>query len=172
MISTLVLSGDGIQRRRRPAAFQLNTPTHRYEWHCVLSSSPIVDFVLIPFYFPLIFSYQQWRSPEEARGENNLTEKVDVFSMGHIFFRLICGHEPWNKLEPGGKPSKDEINAKVQKGILPTIPDDVMNSKDEEVIAIRDAMLQCYSVDPTKRPSAYEITQQLSTVLETLTATG
>ena len=88
--------------------------------------------------------------------------------MGHIFFRLICGHEPWNKLEPGGKPSKDDINAKVQKGLLPTIPDSVMKSQDAEVAAIRDAMLQCYSVDPTKRPSAREITEKLDAVLAKL----
>lgn len=90
--------------------------------------------------------------------------------MGHIFFRLICGHEPWNKLEPGGKPSKDEINEKVQMGILPTIPDDVMKSTDEEVAAIRDAMLQCYSVEPEHRPSAREIAQTLDSVLENLTS--
>jgi serine/threonine protein kinase len=110
----------------------------------------------------------QWRSPEEAREEKNLTEKVDVFSMGHIFFRLICGHEPWNKLEPGGKPPKQVISERVQRGELPFIPDFVLQATDPEVIAIREAMLKCYTYDPLKRPSAREIARELDVVLETL----
>jgi hypothetical protein len=81
--------------------------------------------------------------------------------MGHIFFRLICGHEPWNKLEQGGKPSKEVITEKVQKGVLPFILPEVMTTTDKEVAAIRDAMLQCYAFDPHKRPSAREIARQL-----------
>lgn len=91
--------------------------------------------------------------------------------MGHIFFRLICGHEPWNKLEPGGKPSKDDIDKKVQKGVLPFIPDHVKNSENPEVIAIRDAMLACYTFDPEKRPGARDIVKFLDTALTALTNT-
>lgn len=89
--------------------------------------------------------------------------------MGHIFFRLICGHEPWNKLEPGGRPSKEEINTRVKQGGLPFIPDKVRNSENPEVIAIRDAMLSCYTYDPAQRPSAREISTQLSKALEEMT---
>jgi hypothetical protein len=85
--------------------------------------------------------------------------------MGHIFFRLICGHEPWNKLEPGGRPSREEITAKVQRGDLPFIPDFVQNSDDPEIIAIRDAMLSCYTFDPRKRPSARDVANALDKAL-------
>lgn len=121
-----------------------------------------------PCGFPAQYPNPQWRSPEEARNEQNLTEKVDVFSMGHIFFKLLCGHEPWNKLEPGGKPSKSEMNEKVKKGILPTIPADVSESKDPEIVAIRDAMLRCYTYDPLQRPSAREIVKRLQQALDRL----
>jgi serine/threonine protein kinase len=114
-----------------------------------------------PCGFPAQYPNPQWRSPEEARGEPDLTEKVDVFSMGHIFFRLICGHEPWNKLEPGGKPGKAEVNDKVEKGILPHIPPDILESKDPEEAAIRDAMLRCYTFDPAERPSARSLADRL-----------
>lgn len=97
-----------------------------------------------------------------------MTEKVDVFSMGHIFFRLICGHEPWNKLEPGGRPSKELVNTKVRKGELPYIPEEVIQSKDPEVVAIREAMLACYTFEPEKRPSAREISKALQSALDTL----
>jgi len=125
-----------------------------------------------PCGFPAQYPNPQWRSPEEARDEQDLTEKVDVFSMGHIFFRLICGHEPWNKLEPGGKPSKAEVNEKVKKGILPTIPTDVMESIDPEVTAIREAMFRCYTFDPQDRPSAREIANKLQAALDKLESTA
>jgi len=112
----------------------------------------------------------QWRSPEEAK-EEMLTEKVDVFSMGHIFFRLICGHEPWNKLEPGGKPEKEEVHKKVVAGVLPFIPEHVMETTDKEVIAIRDAMLQCYTYEPGKRPNARQIARELDKALRKLSRT-
>ena len=114
-----------------------------------------------PCGFPAQFSNPQWRSPEEARNEQDLTEKVDVYSMGHIFFRLICGHEPWNKLEPGGKPNHATITRAVQEGRLPNIPNHILESTNPEVVAIRQAMLACYTLDPKSRPSAQEIVVQL-----------
>jgi serine/threonine protein kinase len=120
-----------------------------------------------PCAFPSQYPNPQWRSPEEARDEQ-LTEKVDIFSMGHIFFRLICGHEPWNKLEPHGKPSKTEVNEKVKRGILPTVPQEIMHTQDPELAAIRDAMLGCYVFDPTKRPSARDTANSLQSALDQL----
>lgn len=118
--------------------------------------------------FPAQYPNPQWRSPEEANESQQLTEKVDVFSMGHIFFRLICGHEPWNKLEKGGRPSKEEVTEKVKKGILPRIPEDIMKTEDPEVKAIRDVMLQCYKFDPEKRPSARTVAETLGKHLKRL----
>jgi len=121
-----------------------------------------------PCGFPAQYPNPQWRSPEEAREQNDLTEKVDVFSMGHIFFRLICGAEPWNKLEPNGRPSKEEIAEKVKNGVLPHIPESVMESEDPEVVAIREAMLKCYSFHPEDRPSARSISRSLDKILQKL----
>jgi serine/threonine protein kinase len=118
-----------------------------------------------PCGIPAQYPNPQWRSPEEARGAKDLTEKVDIFSMGHIFFRLICGHEPWNKFEVGGMPPKAELNEKVKNGILPRIPDEILKSKDQEVVAIRDAMLQCYTYDPIQRSSARNIVNKLVATL-------
>jgi len=70
---------------------------------------------------------------------------------------MICGHEPWNKLELDGRPPPDEVTRKVKAGMLPHIPDDVLNTKDPELQAIRDAMLACYTIDPKERPSARSI---------------
>jgi len=111
--------------------------------------------------FPAQYPNPQWRSPEESREQNDLTEKVDVFSLGHIFFRLICGHEPWNKLEPGGRPEKEEVLEKVKKGTLPFIPEEILKSEDREIQIIRDAMLKCYTANPDERPSARTIANEL-----------
>lgn len=90
--------------------------------------------------------------------------------MGHIFFRLICGHEPWNKLEPGGRPSKEEVNVKVQRGDLPFIPEAIRHSQDPEIVAIKDAMMSCYTFDASKRPSARAVADALDKALKALTA--
>ena len=118
--------------------------------------------------FPAQYPNPQWRSPEESREQDDLTEKVDVFSLGHIFFRLICGHEPWNKLEPGGRPEKEEVLKKVKKGILPFIPEEVLKSEDREIQIIRNAMLKCYNVDPDERPSARAIADELQSAYKEL----
>ena len=120
--------------------------------------------------FPAQYPNPQWRSPEESREQDDLTEKVDIFSLGHIFFRLICGHEPWNKLEPGGRPEKEEVLEKVKKGALPFIPDEIMSTKDREIQIIRDAMLKCYTTDPEERPSARTIANELDSALKKLSA--
>lgn len=118
--------------------------------------------------FPSQYPNAQWRSPEEANQSQFLTEKVDIFSLGHIFFRIICGHEPWNKLEINGRPTAQEINIKTQAGILPHIPDFILKSKDPEVKVILDVMLKCYTFDPLKRPSAREVFNLLNETLSKL----
>ena len=110
----------------------------------------------------------QWRSPEEAKELNTLSEKADVFSLGHIFYRIICGHEPWNKNEAGGRPSAEVLKRKVIAGKLPRIPSKVLKSKDPEVVAIREAMLMCYIVEPTKRPSSREVANFLKAKIDNI----
>ena len=111
--------------------------------------------------FEARFPNPQWRSPEEANGSTHLTEKVDVFSLGHILFRLICLHEPWHKLEEGyvkgEEIQKDVVSAKVRRGEMPAMPKEVLETDDIEVLWIRHAMMAAYTYDPAKRPSAREI---------------
>ena len=75
-------------------------------------------------------------------------------------------------MEPGGRPSKEEVSVKVQRGDLPFIPEHVKNSDNPAVIAIRDAMLSCYTFDPLKRPGARDVANALDEVLESLTSSN
>ncbi|KAL7547737.1 hypothetical protein ACHAWF_011025, partial [Thalassiosira exigua] len=132
--------------------------------------------VLNDFNIALVLKRNQtngnWRSPEEANGNQHPTEKVDVFSLGHIFFRLICRHEPWHKLEPGYKKGEtirtDSVNERVKRGVLPQIPEKVLHTGDAEVAMIREAMLMCYTYDPEKSPSARSIASFLDQGLAVL----
>lgn len=110
----------------------------------------------------------QWRSPEEVTERGNLSVKTDVFSLGHIFYRMVCEHEPWNKLENGGRPSSQDLIRKVGEGVLPRVPRQVLESKDPEIVAIREAMFMCYIVDVNKRPTSKEIANFLNGKLESL----
>jgi|AntRauTorckE5430_2_1112549.scaffolds.fasta_scaffold00511_10 serine/threonine protein kinase len=114
------------------------------------------------------FPNPQWRSPEEVNEFDHLSAKVDVFSLGHIFYRIICGHEPWNRLEQGRKPSSDVLARKVKAGILPRVPQNVMESTDPVVVAIRKAMFMCYTVDPMNRPSSKYVAAFLDEELKNL----
>jgi len=110
----------------------------------------------------------QWRSPEEANELNNLSIKADVFSLGHILYRVICSHEPWNKLEKKGRPSPAELTMKVKAGMLPRIPEQVLQSNEPEIVAIREAMLMCWTFDPKKRPSSKDVATFLDDALTRL----
>jgi hypothetical protein len=110
----------------------------------------------------------QWRSPEEVDNSIELTEKVDVFSMGHIFYRILVGHEPWNYAEPGGKPSRTKLIDNVKTGKLPYIPKEIKESKDQETQAIYTAMMMCYTIRASDRPSSHDVARFLRNQLQIL----
>ena len=121
-----------------------------------------------PCSFKHVFSNAQWRSPEEARNEP-LTEKVDVYSLGNIFFRLICGHEPWNSFEENGKkPPDDEITEMIGRGDMPLAPNKILTSDDPELEIIREVIHKCYTFDPAERPSARKVAVALDRALQKL----
>lgn len=168
----------GIMRKfnttsKKPCGFPAQYPNPQVRLYLIRA----LHFIITTFshYLYLLFQHTilthlQWRSPEEAWESQNLNEKVDVYSMGHIFFRLICGHEPWNKLEQHGKPTKEEINRKVKKGGRPFVPDTVKFSTDPAVQAIYHVMQKCYRFKPENRPSAREVAKEIDRALQNFIA--
>ncbi len=86
-----------------------------------------------------------WSAPEVHAGQN-WSEKSDVYSMGHLLFRLLTGKVPLKHADPPTSPQK----------YVRTCPDDFAE-------AIRTALF----VDPSERPSAAEFAATLKDVLDT-----
>ncbi len=85
-----------------------------------------------------------WSAPE-VRGGSGWTDKSDVYSMGHLLFRLLTGKVPVKGADP---PTSPQVHA-------PTCPDD-----------LAAAVMSALRVDPRHRPSAAQFVQTLSEALE------
>jgi serine/threonine protein kinase len=119
------------------------------------------------------FPNPQWRGPEEqvnSEYESDthppiVTEKIDIYALGNVFYRLAVGASPWKR--PGAKKLSPEEKVDVAQlkrtnGTLPAIPDDITNSPDPAIQALLQAMYSCYQFDPLKRPTAAQVVTTLS----------
>uniref|UniRef100_A0A6S8KP57 Protein kinase domain-containing protein n=1 Tax=Amphora coffeiformis TaxID=265554 RepID=A0A6S8KP57_9STRA len=124
-----------------------------------------------PFYGR--FPNPQWRSPEEQvdseeESKNNppvVNEKIDIYAMGNVLFRLVAGVSPWKKEGQSRLTAEDKIEvalAKRYKGALPELPSDV-DLRTPAMAVLNEAMQMCYRFDPDERPSAKELVKFLET---------
>jgi serine/threonine protein kinase len=101
----------------------------------------------------------QFRAPEEYEFEEE-SEKVDIFSMGNIFYSILSGDSPFE----GEKESKAQ--KKVINGKRPKIPDEVLKSDDIAINAILSVTRKCWEQSPSDRPTAAEVRDQLKNVID------
>jgi serine/threonine protein kinase len=119
------------------------------------------------------FPNPQWRGPEEqvySEDESDInppivTEKIDIYALGNVFYRLAVGSSPWKR--PGAKKmtrEEKDKDARLKRinGTLPAIPEDILSSPDPAIQALLQAMRQCYQFDPLKRPTAAQVVASLS----------
>ena len=85
-----------------------------------------------------------WSAPE-VRADTGWTDKSDVYSMGHLLFRLLTGKVPVKGADP------------------PTSPQVYANACPEDLAS---AIMGALRVDPLRRPSAAQFAQALLDVLE------
>ncbi|CAM0913094.1 unnamed protein product [Alopecurus aequalis] len=91
-----------------------------------------------------------WMAPELLNGSSNLvSEKVDVFSFGIVMWELLTGEEPYADLHYGAI-----IGGIVNNTLRPLVPE----SCDPQW---RSLMEQCWSAEPSERPSFMEVVQRL-----------
>jgi len=119
------------------------------------------------------FANAQWRAPEEQfvddePADEAHTEKIDIYALGNIFFRIIAEHDPWKEYKIDGRiyPAERNQIAKLKRhdGQLPKYLDkpEIETSTDPAIVAIRSEMMKCYKHKPEDRPTAIEIESQLS----------
>eukprot|EP00591_Stephanopyxis_turris_P011789 CAMPEP_0195511144 /NCGR_PEP_ID=MMETSP0794_2-20130614/3576_1 /TAXON_ID=515487 /ORGANISM="Stephanopyxis turris, Strain CCMP 815" /LENGTH=283 /DNA_ID=CAMNT_0040638693 /DNA_START=704 /DNA_END=1555 /DNA_ORIENTATION=- len=105
-----------------------------------------------------------FRSPEEYRYDVQ-TEKVDIYSMGNIFYLLLTGKYPFYNMKPT---SDKKLKKMIAKGEKPYIPSDLKHSHDPADVALIKAMEMCHILDPVKRAGAREVATLLDKALETI----
>lgn len=91
------------------------------------------------------------RSPEEYADEE-LDEKIDVFSAGNILYTLLTGDKKWSDY------STAEIKDFVRRGVVPVIELAI----DPGLV---DVAYAAFEKDPLKRPSAMDLARRIELLL-------
>lgn len=94
------------------------------------------------------------RSPEEYKYDD-LTEKLDVFSTGHVLFAILTGKKPWEDLW-GSK-----IKQLVKAGRKPPIRDKQYLELGTSDAALANLIDLAYELDPRERVSASQLVAEL-----------
>ncbi|KAD3068519.1 hypothetical protein E3N88_36399 [Mikania micrantha] len=102
-----------------------------------------------------------WMAPELLNGSTTrVSEKVDVFSFGITMWEILTGEEPYANMHCGAI-----IGGIVKDTLRPVIPEQCEPEW-------KKLMEQCWSTEPTIRPSFAEITNRLQAMSKTLQANG
>jgi hypothetical protein len=122
-----------------------------------------------PCGYPVHFRGDLWRSPEEIRSETYVNEMTDIYALGNVLFQVLTRHQPWTWLEPGGRLSIQEVAEKKLAGLMPTFPDKILESPKLAQQAMYFGVRACYQVDPTNRPTAFQLAKGFQQALRWIT---
>src|SRR4051812_17273220 len=102
-----------------------------------------------------------YMSPEQCRGERNLTSKSDLYSMGVMFYELITGKKPFEAESPMGM-FMQHVHGKFERPSRIAL----------EVPVFLDTLIcQLMEKEPERRPfNASVVSQALTRVAEKVTA--
>jgi len=84
---------------------------------------------------------------------------VDVYSLGNTIYTVLTGKYPFRGIED------KKARAMIMDGKRPSIPDDILNSKDPCVEVLIKAIRLCHKQEPEERPAAREIADMLEDAL-------
>lgn len=112
-----------------------------------------------PYYYG---DYNAWlfRSPEEYFYSLQ-SEKIDIYSMGNIFYTLMMNKWPFADLYD--KDGTSAVRKQVRAGHRPPMSSRLQNSQDPRIKAMIKAMDMCYVQDWRKRATAKEVADFLTT---------
>ena len=100
----------------------------------------------------------KFRSPEEYAYKME-TEKIDIYSMGNIFYFLLTGEAPFLSR------SRDTVKRVLKSGRRQPIPDVYQTSSDPIVKGLIKAIQMCWIHSPADRATARQVEQHLSRLL-------
>jgi len=148
----------------------------------------------VPCLFHGRFANPQWMSPEQMEREEDelsigkLDEKIDIYALGNILYKIAVGNSPWKynyKVSKITSEEKPRIARAKLRGQKPKVPPDVIlaasgnnnnnstaslssSSSSSSIKAILSAMNKCYRNNATLRPSAAYIATYLQSELDTI----
>jgi hypothetical protein len=102
-----------------------------------------------------------FRSPEEYAYEPE-TEKVDVYSLGNIYYAILTGKHPF-----GGMKQK-VAQQKIIDGDRPLIPKELQENEDPFDQALLKVVDMCWKEDPPNRATARQVQTVLGQALKQL----
>ncbi|KAL7560672.1 hypothetical protein ACA910_001354 [Epithemia clementina (nom. ined.)] len=101
------------------------------------------------------------RSPEEYAYQAQ-TEKVDMYSLGNIFYMLVAREWPFEN-------TKEKIAMKaIMKGQRPRLPTIVQNTTNPIIRILIEAMQMCHRQDPEQRATSREVEKFLKAEIQRL----
>mmetsp|Transcript_25037 Transcript_25037/g.54209 ORF Transcript_25037/g.54209 Transcript_25037/m.54209 type:complete len:423 (-) Transcript_25037:270-1538(-) len=101
----------------------------------------------------------KFRSPEEYSNAGQ-TEKVDIYSMGNIFYALLTEYWPFEGME------EKKAQEMILSGERPHVDAELLNSKDSADVALIEAMRMCWRQDPIDRATATDVKQYLTAAMK------
>jgi serine/threonine protein kinase len=92
----------------------------------------------------------QLRSPEEVEG-SPLDEKIDVYSLGNVFYSILTG------LLVNRDYTISQAHSRIRNGITEEIDVGFFESRSSAELALVKVIQWCWEFDAEKRPSIFEI---------------
>lgn len=95
-----------------------------------------------------IIGTPEWMSPEQARGERNLTARSDIYTLGLIVYSLLTGHKAY--ADPDNTPLQ-AVFKRARVTMLPTRPTQLRRSLPAH---IDTAIFRALDPKPDNRPAS------------------
>lgn len=110
--------------------------------------------------FVFFFCPIKWRSPEEYF-DYDLTEQVDVFSLGNNMYGLLTGLCPFYDTE-----EDSVVQNRVKNGLKAFIDPRYFKERSLAEAKLAEIINRCYAYKPEDRPSVFEVVEFLRDALK------